>query len=104
MELLSSYERASAFDEAVDGDGRVREHYAPLAGTYDGLDADTRARRQRAAELFFRNRGTTFTVYGEKAGIDRVFPFDSVPRVLPGPEWYRIERGLKQRLRALNLF
>lgn len=104
MDLMRDYQRGTAFDEAIDRDGQVREHYAPLARTLPGISEETRARRQKAADLFFLHRGTTFTVYGERAGIDRIFPFDSFPRIIPAEEWLRIERGLKQRLHALNLF
>src|SRR4051812_42974031 len=104
MKLISDYQRGAAFDEAVEEDGEVRGHYTPLAESFSATTAETLARRQKAAELFFLHRGTTFTVYGEKTGIDRIFPFDSVPRILPADEWAHIERGLKQRLYALNLF
>jgi uncharacterized circularly permuted ATP-grasp superfamily protein len=105
MSLLAGYARGPAYDEVVDGQGGVRAHYAPLVEVCHALSPERLARQQRAAELFFLNRGTTFTVYSEKAaGIDRIFPFDSFPRLIPGEEWARIERGLKQRLHALNLF
>jgi len=105
MKLISDYQRSgTAFDEAVGEEGEVREHYQPLARSFSGTTPETLARRQKAAELFFLHRGTTFTVYGEKTGIDRIFPFDSVPRIVPADEWAHIEKGLKQRLYALNLF
>jgi uncharacterized circularly permuted ATP-grasp superfamily protein len=104
MELLSEYRRGRAFDEAVTSEGEIRPHYAPLADSFQHFDPEALARRQRAAELFFLHRGTTFTVYGEKSGIDRIFPFDSVPRIIPREEWARVEKGLKQRLTALNRF
>jgi uncharacterized circularly permuted ATP-grasp superfamily protein len=103
-ELLSGYMTGVAFDEVVDREGRVRPHYQRLVGLLETLAPEARRQRQRAAELFFLNRGTTFTVYKENAGIDRIFPFDSVPRIIPGDEWVRIEAGLKQRVLALNLF
>jgi uncharacterized circularly permuted ATP-grasp superfamily protein len=103
MELSMDYEPGRGFDEAVGGAG-VRAHYAALMETLDGFSSETLARRQRAAESFFLHRGTTFTVYGESAGIDRIFPFDTVPRIVPAEEWSLIDRGLRQRLQALNLF
>ena len=48
--------------------------------------------------------GITFNVYGDTAGTERIFPFDLIPRIVPAPEWERIERGLKQRIHALNAF
>jgi uncharacterized circularly permuted ATP-grasp superfamily protein len=104
MSVLSEYQRGSAYDEVVDERDRARPHYTALVDRFRALSPERLSRQQRAAELFFLNRGTTFTVYSEKAGIDRIFPFDSVPRILPHEEWTRIERGLKQRLHALNLF
>jgi len=104
MSLLSEYAHGPAFDEAVDEYGVPRLHYRTLTARLDEIPQETLRRRQRAAELFFLNRGTTFTVYSEKTGIDRIFPFDSVPRIVPRAEWDRIESGLKQRLYALNLF
>jgi len=60
--------------------------------------------RIRVANAFFLTQGIGFTVYGDDAGTDRIFPFDLVPRIVPADEWEVIERGLQQRLRALNLF
>jgi uncharacterized circularly permuted ATP-grasp superfamily protein len=60
--------------------------------------------RQVAAERALLTRGITFNVYGNDAGAEKIFPFDIVPRVLPASEWKGIERGLVQRVRALNLF
>ena len=56
-----------------------------------------------AGELFM-NQGITFTVYSDDAGIEKIFPFDIIPRILPAAEWDHIEKGIKQRLKALNLF
>jgi uncharacterized circularly permuted ATP-grasp superfamily protein len=58
----------------------------------------------RVANAFFLTQGIGFTVYGDEAGTDRIFPFDLVPRIVPTDEWELIELGLVQRLRALNLF
>ena len=60
--------------------------------------------RRHAVELSFVNQGIGFTVYGQEEGIERIFPFDLIPRIIPGAEWDRLERGLIQRVRALNLF
>src|SRR5262245_23712392 len=61
-------------------------------------------RRQRAAELALLNMGITFNVYGHEAGTEKIWPFDIIPRIIDGREWDQIERGLKQRIHALNLF
>ena len=60
--------------------------------------------KEKLASELFMNQGITFTVYNDNAGIERIFPFDIIPRVLTGDEWKLIEDGLKQRLKALNLF
>ena len=59
---------------------------------------------QRAAERSLLQMGITFNVYGQQAGVEKIFPFDILPRIVSGPEWARVERGLKQRIQALNLF
>ncbi len=61
-------------------------------------------RQQKAAESEFLQMGITFTVYGNKDGTEKIFPFDIIPRVVPNPEWLVIEKGLIQRIQALNLF
>src|SRR6266403_29316 len=61
-------------------------------------------RRPRAAARALLNLGITFNVYGDSAGTERIFPFDLVPRIVSASEWSGIERGLKQRIHALNLF
>src|SRR6185369_15753312 len=60
--------------------------------------------RQKTVDLLLRNQGVTFTVYSDKAGIEKVFPFDPIPRLIAAEEWERIEKGLVQRIEALNLF
>ena len=61
-------------------------------------------RRQKAAEAALLQMGITFTVYGDEEGVDRVFPFDIIPRIVEPADWAYIERGLKQRIYALNFF
>jgi uncharacterized circularly permuted ATP-grasp superfamily protein len=62
------------------------------------------SRRRQAADAAFLYQGITFTVYGQDQGIERIFPFDLVPRIIPAAEWRRLEEGLTQRVTALNLF
>jgi uncharacterized circularly permuted ATP-grasp superfamily protein len=69
-----------------------------------GLGPAELARRHRAADLMMRHQGITFTVYGREQGVERIIPFDPIPRLIAAEEWERIERGLVQRVRALNLF
>jgi uncharacterized circularly permuted ATP-grasp superfamily protein len=104
MDPFRDYASNAPFDEAVDRATGVRDHYQPLNEALQELTAEEFARKKRAIDLFFLHRGTTFTVYDEEVGIDRIFPFDPIPRIVTAKEWERVEAGLKQRLFALNLF
>jgi len=102
--LFSGYDLGGFFDEMFDGSGVPRPHYAQLHRTLGGMSATEFRARCELADLTLVNQGITFTVYGDTAGVEKPFPVDLVPRIVPGQEWSRIERGLKQRVRALNLF
>jgi uncharacterized circularly permuted ATP-grasp superfamily protein len=92
------------YDELVGADGRVRAEAAVLVDRLEKLGlADIRARRE-IANRAFRDGGITFSVYGDGEGTERIFPFDPIPRVVDAPTWARVERGLAQRVTALNLF
>lgn len=84
--------------------GEPRAHYSALHERLGQLGADELESRHRAADLLMRNQGITFTVYGRGRGVERIIPFDPIPRIITSAEWDRIERGLEQRVRALNLF
>jgi len=101
---LTAYDLGGFWDEMFDADGRVREHYAPLARRLATLSAQDVTRRQLAAELSFQARGITFAVNQDPSGIEKIIPFDLIPRIITAEEWQRIERGLERRVRALNLF
>ena len=99
------YETADFHDELIDSTGTPRPWTKALANGLTGLDSDELAERQAAADLAIKEMGISFTVYNDEEGsIDRTWPFDIVPRVIPRPEWERVEAGLKQRVHALNLF
>lgn len=104
VSILSGYDVLGGFDEAFRPDGRARDHYAPLLAALDDYGDAEFGRRRALIELLFRTQGITFTVYGDDQGTERTFPFDPVPRVIPAPEWSVLEHGLRQRVRALNLF
>src|SRR4051794_33276836 len=95
---------AVAFDEMTGADGGVRPAYGELAQWLQGLPSDLLERRRREAELLFRRIGITFAVYGDSDAQERLIPFDVIPRILAAKEWTLLEKGLKQRVRALNLF
>lgn len=101
--LFSQYQTA-AYDEMFAENAVPRPHYGRLCERLDQLGAGELQRRAKAADLSMRHQGITFTVYGRGQGVERIIPFDPVPRLISAEEWDRIERGLKQRVRALNLF
>jgi len=92
-----------AYDEMFDRAGQARPQYAPLFERLAQVDPAELRQRQSAADLAFLNQGITFTVYGQKDGTERIFPYDLLPRILTAAEWEVIERGLTQRITALNL-
>jgi uncharacterized circularly permuted ATP-grasp superfamily protein len=85
-------------------DGTVRPHYQPFANWLAETPSGRIAQKREEAERAFHRLGITFAVYGEDSGTERLIPFDLVPRIIPATEWAMLERGLKQRVRALNAF
>ena len=101
---FKAYEVGEFFDELFGEDGEPRASARTLINNIEALPDGELLNRQRAAERALLHMGITFNVYGERAGTEKIFPFDLVPRIVPAAEWSRIERGLKQRIHALNLF
>ena len=91
------------FNEMYQG-GKVRAPYARLEDWMKAMPAELRTLKQAEAEDLFRRIGITFAVYGEGGDPDRLIPFDMFPRVFTGAEWAKLEKGIKQRARALNAF
>lgn len=102
--LFEAYKTESFHDEMFLDDGTVRPEARLLLESLQSLEEGHLQRSQLAAERMLVQMGITFNVYGEAAGTERIFPFDLIPRIVPAAEWDRIERGLKQRIRALNAF
>jgi uncharacterized circularly permuted ATP-grasp superfamily protein len=102
--LFQGYTLGAAFDEMFDRSLRPRPHYQTLYRRLQGLTPDEFRRRKAMTELSMLQDGVGFTVYRQEEGIERVWPMDPVPRIIPAREWAHIERGLVQRLTALNLF
>ena len=102
--LFDGYEPGAFHDEVFLGTGEVRPHYAQLVERLSELPAAELARRERLRDNAFRTAGITFTVYGDDGGLERTFPMDLVPRVIPADEWAHLEAGLVQRVTALNTF
>jgi uncharacterized circularly permuted ATP-grasp superfamily protein len=98
------YDPGEFWDEMFEGPGRVRPHYRALARQLAKLGQTDVERRQVSAERSFQARGITFAVNQGPEGIEKIMPFDLVPRMITPDEWPQVERGLEQRVRALNLF
>ena len=101
---FADYEPGNFFDEMFEGTREPRSAARALSQLIETLPEGELLRRQQSAERALLHMGITFNVYGDGAGTERIFPFDLVPRIVGASEWQRIERGLKQRIRALNLF
>src|SRR5262245_22076827 len=84
--------------------GAAREHYQALAGWLAALPPGQLQEKRREADLLFHRVGITFAVYGDEDGAERLIPFDNIPRIIPRTEWQLLERGLCQRVTALNRF
>ncbi len=93
-----------AYYELVDGNGAVRECYAPVQKWIDETGIGGLNRRLEEAEAIFRRIGITFAVYGEGGDPERLIPFDLLPRIFTALEWRRLDAGIRQRARALNAF
>ena len=93
-----------AWDELFAGPGRGHDYCQVLLDRLGGLDVREFHQRRTSADLAFINQGITFSVYSDRRGIEKIFPFDLIPRPVCGKEWDRLEAGLIQRIRALNIF
>jgi uncharacterized circularly permuted ATP-grasp superfamily protein len=102
--LFERYAVGEFYDEMFAASGEPRPHYAKLFQTLVEMTSEQFDERRKIADLAFLLQGITFTVYSDGGGAERLFPFDLIPRIVPHAEWNRIERGLSQRVTALNLF
>ena len=101
---FTGYSVEGAFDEMLDARAQPRRPYRRLHKELLKLTPEELWRSKQQADLSFFNQGITFTVYGRKEGTERIFPHDLLPRIVSGADWDTIERGLTQRITALNLF
>jgi uncharacterized circularly permuted ATP-grasp superfamily protein len=101
---LKNYLLDHAYDEMFAGENELHPHYEPLLELFNTLSKDDLRRRKQSADVSFLNQGITFTVYGRDEGTERIFPYDLLPRIITSAEWATVERGLTQRITALNLF
>lgn len=102
--LLDRYDFGSGYDEMFVRPGVPRPHCQAMFDALAGFSPDQLEDARQRADLAFLNLGITFTVYNESEGLERIFPFDMVPRVIDAAEWSHVEAGLKQRVLALNAF
>jgi uncharacterized circularly permuted ATP-grasp superfamily protein len=102
--LFDGYTNDGFIDEMFAAAGQPHPHYDRLYQRLAELSRTDFDDRIRLADIAFLYQGITFTVYSAQEGIERIFPFDLVPRIIPQAEWQLLERGLKQRVSALNLF
>ncbi|MFI8619553.1 MULTISPECIES: circularly permuted type 2 ATP-grasp protein [unclassified Marinomonas] len=102
--LSSQYQSKDFFDELIDPQGKPRAPAEQLLNYLNSLSEEELEKRRLTAEATIQEMGISFTVYTEEGNIDRAWPFDIVPRTIEASEWRIAEAGLKQRLKALNLF
>jgi uncharacterized circularly permuted ATP-grasp superfamily protein len=103
-DFFAGYEVGEFYDEMFSASGRARPHYVKLLDRFREMEQEEFERKRALAANTFLRQGVTFTVYNDDQGTERIFPFDLIPRIIPAEEWAVIERGLVQRITALNLF
>jgi len=101
---ITAYDSEGFYDEIFTSSGDIRAGLEPLQEKFEALSSGGLTRRQQAADRALMRMGITFQVYGEESKSERVFPFDIIPRVIKSEDWDVVERGLRQRITALNLF
>jgi uncharacterized circularly permuted ATP-grasp superfamily protein len=92
------------YNEMYDANGGVRAHYKGYEDWLKATPGERIERKRAEADLAFHRVGITFAVYGEEAGKERLIPFDIIPRIIPSAEWKALQSGLRQRVKALNMF
>src|ERR1700748_1653474 len=103
-ELLNAYSvDANTWDEMYEK-ATIREQYRHVVAFMQQLSTEELNKKEELARRLFMSQGITFTVYSSGEGIEKIFPFDIIPRIITGEEWAFVEKGIKQRLRVLNLF
>ena len=104
-DLLVNYEQyPNTWDEMFDDSGKVRTIYSHFGKFLSEAKLDSLNQMKEFSNQFFKNQGVTFTVYHDNKGVERIFPFDIIPRIINSNEWEIIEKGIIQRITALNLF
>ncbi len=101
---FKEYNTDGFYDELIEEDGSPRKDVLPLIEHVNAISAKDLRRCQKAAEHALYQQGITFSVYGNKKGTEKIMPFDILPRIVSAKEWEVLEKGMKQRINALNLF
>ena len=103
-ELLNNYFVDSQTWDEMYTNNQLREQYRNVVEFMHQLSVEELNKKEEMAKMLFMSQGVTFTVYNSGEGIEKIFPFDIIPRIITAVEWDHIEKGITQRLKALNLF
>ena len=101
---FDNYETTGFYDEIFEASDKPRPCSKLLIERLKSFSHEEIKKRQRSADAALFNMGVTFTVYEDQAGIEKIFPFDIIPRIIESSEWKILEKGLRQRIYALNQF
>ena len=101
---FDQYDPEEFYDELFAAKGKARSHSSSLIEYMIGLGIEKLEQQRSTAEIALYKLGVTFNVYNDDRGVEKIFPFDIIPRIIAGDEWANLEQGLKQRIQALNLF
>ena len=99
-----NYSVSGLYDEMIDESGAIRDAYAAFYSEFNNLPQEKILQLQHATDKAQRQMGMTFNVYGDEQGIERILKLDIIPRIIDKNDWDYIDRGLQQRIYALNLF
>ena len=103
--LFSSYDLLKdTWDEMYTSNLKLRTQYEHISSYLQNTSIEELAKKEDLTKQLFMKQGVTFTVYNDEKGIEKIFPFDILPRIITHKEWLKIEKGIKQRITALNLF
>lgn len=103
-QLFDHYILPNAIWDEMYANQEVRDHYKQLFTYLSEISQEELNNKEDLSKKLFMSQGITFTVYSSNEGIEKIFPFDVIPRIITASEWQTIEAGIKQRLTALNLF
>lgn len=102
--IKNYFNHPKTYDEMFLNGDNYRNHYTNFINNFSKESLENLNKKEELAKKLFMSQGITFTVYDSGEGIEKIFPFDIIPRIITSTEWLFIEKGIKQRLKALNLF